>query len=480
MPRRTTAAVLLASALSSPMAAAAAEAPLPAEARRAAVSLRDKAAGGTRASEWTRFLSDRVGPRPAGSDGDRAAVAWALATMKTLGLANVHAEKVTVPVWKRGVETGEIVSPSRQRLLLTALGGSIATPEGGLEAEVLEVPSIEGLESKGGAARGKIVFFDKKMERTADGGSYGKTVDVRSDGASAAAKLGAVGVLIRSVGTDHNRTPHTGGMKYAGDAPKIPAAALSIPDAELLERTIRDGAPVRVRFTLTCRDAPDAESANVVGEIPGLGKAREIVLLAAHLDSWDLGTGAIDDAAGCGIVLEAARLVGALPRRPQRTIRVVLFANEENGISGGKAYREAHRDEIPLHAVALESDSGTGEPMSLEWLAGPSAEPALRDLAAILAPLGAGTLTAAGSGGADISPLRADGVPQFSIRQDSSRYFDFHHTSNDTFDKIEPGNMDRNAAAVAAFAWVAASLDAPFEKIPADRREEETKAWKKK
>ncbi len=476
--RRSIAVILLVAGSSVPVPLAASDSRLSSDAREGAMTLREKAFGATRAAEWARSLSDRAGSRPAGSEGDRAAVAWALATMKSLGLANVHAERVTVSVWKRGVETGEIVSPSRQPLVLTALGGSVATPQGGLEAEVLEVLSIEDLESKGAAARGRIVFFDKRMERTADGSGYGRAVDVRSDGPSAAAKLGAVGVLIRSIGTDHNRTPHTGALQYEEGSPKIPAAALSVPDAELLERLLADGEPVRVRFTLSCGNAPDAESANVVGEIPGRGKTREIVLLAAHLDSWDLGTGAIDDAAGCGIVLEAARLVAGLPRRPARTIRVVLFANEEHGNSGGKAYREAHRDEISLHAAAIESDSGSGRPMALGWLAGASAEPALREIVGILDPLGAGSLVAAGSGGTDISPLRADGVPQFSIHQDSSRYFDWHHTSNDTFDKVEPENMDRNAAAVAAFAWVAASLDIPFEKIPADRRAEETKATK--
>ncbi|MEO8433150.1 MAG: M28 family peptidase [Acidobacteriota bacterium] len=476
MLRRLIAALLLVPALT--LSLPAADSPLSNELRQTAVALRESAFLGTRASDWARSLTDRVGARPAGSEADRAAVAWALATMKSLGFANVHAEKVVVNAWKRGVETGEIVSPTRQRLALTALGGSVATPEGGLEADVVEVLSIEELESKGASVRGKIVFFDKRMERTADGTGYSRAVDVRSDGPSAAAKLGALGVLIRSVGTDHNRTPHTGGLKYAEDAPRIPAAALSVPDAELLERLLHDGGAIRVRFTLTCGALPDAESANVVGEIPGRGKAREIVLLGAHLDSWELGTGAIDDAAGCGIVLEAARLAGGLGKRPARTIRVVLFANEEHGLSGGKAYREAHRDELALHAAAIEADSGSGRPLGLDWLAGTSAEAALREIAAILDPLGAGTLIPNGSGGADISPLRIDGVPQFSILQDSSRYFDWHHTSNDTFDKIEPENMDRNAAAVAAFAWVAANLDSPFEKIPAEKREDPPKAKK--
>jgi carboxypeptidase Q len=460
--------------ISACMPLSAAESVLAPEVKQTAVLLREKAFSGTRASEWARSLADDVGPRPAGSDGDRAAVVWAVAKMKLLGLSNVRAERVRVTVWTRGVETGEILSPHRQKLFLTALGGSVATPPAGIEGEVFEAASLEDLEARGAGARGKIVFFDKKMERRADGAGYGKAVDVRGKGPSAAAKLGAIAVVIRSIGTDHDRLPHTGSVTYEADAPKIPAAALSIPDAELLERMLRGGARVRIRVTLGCHDSPDAESANVVGEIPGTTRSKEIVLLGAHLDSWDLGTGANDDGAGCGIVLEAARLIGELPWRPARTIRVVLYANEEHGIEGGKAYREAHKAELPLHAAAFESDNGSGRPFALQWLAGASAEPALREIAEILEPLGSRSLLEGGSGGADISPLRADGVPQFAVRQDASLYFDWHHTANDTVDKIDRAGMDVNAAAAAAFAWAAASVEPAFEKIPADKREEET------
>jgi hypothetical protein len=476
MPRRLIAAALLGACLAPPPPLPAADAILAPDVRQAAIALREKAFSGTRAADWARSLADEVGPRPAGSAGDRSAVAWALARMRSLGLSNVRAERVRVTVWTRGVETGEILSPHRQTLALTALGGSIGTPAGGIEGEVFEAASLEDLEARAaaGQARGKIVFFDKKMERRADGAGYGRAVDVRGKGASAAAKLGAIAVVIRSIGTDHERLPHTGGMKYEADAPKIPAAALSIPDADLVERFLRDGEKVRIRLTLGCHDSPEAESANVVGEIPGARKPKEIVLLGAHLDSWDLGTGANDDAAGCGIVLEAARLIRALSRPPGRTIRVVLYANEEHGLEGGKAYREAHLAELPLHAAAFESDNGSGRPFALQWLAGTSAERTLREIAEILEPLGAGSLLEGGSGGADISPLRADGVPQFALRQDASRYFDWHHTANDTADKIDRSGMDANAAGLAAFAWAAASIDAPFERIPPDRRAEET------
>ncbi len=443
---------------------------IPPEVRATAQALREKAFSGTRGSRWVRELTDFCGPRLTGSEGFRCAVSWALATMKAQRLVNVRAEKVTAPGWVRGIETGEIVSPVRQRLVLTALGGSVPTEPAGLEAEVVEMPSLEALAGNPESVRGKIVFFDKRMERHSTGSGYGSAVDVRTHGAARAGALGAVGVLIRSIGTDHNRIPHTGATDYEENGPRIPAAALSIPDAELLERVLKDGKPVRVRMTLACHGTPDVDAANVIGEIPGRGHPEEIVLLGAHLDSWDLGTGAIDDAAGCGIILEAARLIRDLPVSPARTIRVVLFANEENGLAGGKTYAQTHRAELERHVAALESDSGTGAPMGFSWNAGPSSETVIRAIGELLEPLGAGELLGDGGGGADISPLREAGVPLFSLRQDASRYFDYHHTANDTFDKIEPEALDRNVAAVAAFAWVAASLPHGLERIPPEKR----------
>jgi carboxypeptidase Q len=445
-------------------------APLAPEARRTAEALREKAAAGSQAARWVQDLTDQVGPRMTGSPGDSAAVQWALATLRAQGFANVRAEKVVSHVWKRGVETGEITAPVSQKLVLTALGGSVGTPPDGIEAEVVELGSLEALGTAGNSVRGKIVFFDKKMERMGDGSGYRTAVDVRSEGAARAAKLGAIGVLIRSVGTDHNRLPHTGGTQYEEGTSKIPAAALSIPDAELLERLLQTKKPVRVRFALGCHDDPDADTANVVGEIPGREKPEEIVLLGAHLDSWDLGTGAIDDGAGCGIVIEAARLIGELPRHPRRTVRVVLYANEEHGLAGGNGYRQAHAAELSRHAAALEADSGTDNPTAFSWNAGHSAEPLIREIAAVLAPMGAGRAIPGSSGGADIGPLRKEGVPVFSIQQDSSRYFDYHHTANDTFDKVVPASLDRMVAAVAAFAYVAAEMPQPFEKIPPENR----------
>jgi carboxypeptidase Q len=441
------------------------------EVRRTAESLRESAFTGTRASEWVRGLVDTAGPRLSGSPGDRAAIAWGLATLKALGFANVHAEKVMAPYWVRGVETGEVTAPHPHKLFLTALGGSVGTPDAGLEAEIVEVGSLDELAAKReGDVRGKIVFFNKRMRRTADGAGYGETVPVRSRGASRAAALGAVGVLIRSVGTDSNRTPHTGSLRYEEGAPKIPAAAVSNPDADLLERLGREGKPVRVRFTLGCRDLGLAETANVIGDIPGSVKPEEIVLLAAHRDSWDLGQGAIDDGAGCGVVIEAARMIGGLSKRPLRTIRVLLAANEENGLAGGRAYPVEHGAELSRHVAAIESDLGAGRPTGLSWNAGPSAAPLVREIAALLEPLGGNDVSSTGAGGADISRLVLAGVPLFSVRQDASRYFDWHHTANDTFDKIDPEALDQMTAAVAVFAYVAASVPEPFERIPPEKR----------
>jgi hypothetical protein len=438
---------------------------IPEPVRATASALREEALRGTQAFEYVRSLTTEVGPRLAGSPGDRAGVAWGVRTLKALGFENVRAEKVTVPHWERGAESGEITAPWPQPVALAALGGSVGTPEGGIEAEVIEVPTLDALASvPAEKVRGKIVFFNTRMERTKDGSGYGRAVGVRGGGPSAAAKLGAVAIVIRSIGTDNNRTPHTGATRYAEGVERIPAAALSNPDADLLADQINSGKPVRFRLKLGAKYLPDAESANVIGEVRGREKPDEIVLLGCHLDSWDLGTGAVDDGAGCAIMMEAARLIGARKERPRRTIRVVLYANEEFGLSGARAYAEAHKAELDKHVLAGESDFGSGQVWQIASRVDPKALPVIAGLAGIL---GVEQGSNEADGGADLIPLTPARVPVVSLAQDGTYYFDLHHTANDTLDKIDPKDLDQNVASWAAVAWVAADLPGDFGRAPA-------------
>lgn len=453
-----------------------AAAPASEDFRTTASSLRDEALKGTRAFEIVRSLTTEVGPRSAGSAGDPRAVEWGVRTMKALGFQNVRAETATVPRWERGAESGAIVSPWPQPVALTALGGSAATPEGGIEAEVVQVPDVTALESTDPAlaakVKGKIVFIDKRMERRKDGSDYGPTVAGRGRGAALAGKLGAAAVLIRSVGTDNNRTPHTGGTRYEEGGPRIPAAALSNPDADLLESQLASGKPVVFRLKLGARQSGEAESANVIGEIPGREKPDEVVLLGCHLDSWDLGTGAIDDGAGCAIMMEAARRIGELEQRPRRTIRVVLFANEEFGLSGARAYAEAHAQELPKHILAGESDFGSGKVWRISSRVAPETLPAFDAIAELLVPLGVERGDNEAGGGADLSPMVPARVPVAGLSQDGTWYFDWHHTANDTLDKIDPKDLDQNVAAWAAVAYAAAEMRGDFGRAPEPTRAE--------
>ncbi|HWM90886.1 MAG TPA: M20/M25/M40 family metallo-hydrolase [Thermoanaerobaculia bacterium] len=436
-----------------------------------ATALRDGAMKGTRAYELVRSLTVETGPRLAGSPGDKAGVEWGVRTLKELGFQNVRAEKVTVPHWVRGAESGEIVSPWPQPVVLAALGGSVGTPEGGIEAEVVMVPDVAALEGMDPAkVKGRIVFVNKRMRRAKDGSGYGEAVVGRGRGATLGGKLGAAAVLIRSVGTDNNRTPHTGAMRYEEGTPRIPAAALSNPDADILETQI-DAAgkarkPVRFRLKLGARYLPDAESANVIGEIPGREKPEEIVLLGCHLDSWDLGTGAVDDAAGCAIMMEAARRIGELPQRPRRTVRVVLFANEEFGLSGARAYAEKYAADLPRHILAGESDFGSGRVWQVDSRVAPESLPLFDEIAKLLAPIGAERGDNQSGGGADLSPLIPARVPVVGLNQDGTYYFDWHHTANDTLDKIDAKDLDQNVAAWAAVAYAAAEMSGSFGQAP--------------
>jgi carboxypeptidase Q len=439
---------------------------LPDEVEDTAAGLRDAALKGTRAWSVLSSLTTEVGPRPAGSAADHEAVAWALRTLTQLGFSNVHAEPVTVPHWVRGAESGEILAPYRQRVMLAALGGSAATPAAGVEAQVVEAANLEELDKLGEAAvKGKIVFLNTPTERRRDADGYGKAVVVRGGSAVHAARLGAVAVVIRSIGTDSNRLPHTGGVSYDPAVRRIPAAALSSPDADLLAAEMTSGKPVRFHLLLESRALPPERSANVIGDIPGSGKPEEVVLLGAHLDSWDLGTGALDDGAGCAIVIEAARRIGELKPRPRRTIRVVLFANEEFGLSGGEAYAKEHAAELPRHVLALESDLGSGRVWRLESRVAVESMGWIRDMNRLVFPIGAASGTNLGFGGADLGPMQRAGVPILSLEQDATNYFDFHHTANDTLDKANARDLDYNVAAWAAVAYTAAAIPGDFGRV---------------
>lgn len=394
-------------------------------------------------------LTDGIGPRLSGSEGAAAAVQWALRSFKADGV-KAWTEPVKVPRWVRGEERGEVLASERTRghpLFLLALGGSPPTAPEGLTAEVVEVTSLEGLAALGDSVKGKIVFFNHTMTVAAD---YGRFAGLRGRGPALAAKAGAVGALVRSLATASLRTPHTGSTRFDDEGPRIPAASVTTEDADLLHRQLALG-PVKVKLVLGCSELPDADSHNVVAEIRGREKPQEIVLISAHLDSWDVGTGAHDDGAGVVMVMEAARLIAKLPQAPRRTVRVVLYMNEENGLRGGRAYAEAHAAELPRHVAAMEMDAGGGRPVSVSLRSGAGGQELIKPWLPPLVALGAANFSAREAGGADISPLVPARVPFFGVEVDSSRYFDVHHTHADTLDKVDPQDLARSTAATA---WV--------------------------
>ena len=403
-------------------------------------------------------LTDLVGARLAGSPGADAAVRWGEGWFRRHGL-RVWLEPVQVNRWVRGEERGEILSGPEGRpqpLSLTALGHSGATPPGGVVGEVVEVTTLEELRALGPKVKGKVVLFQHDMKVASD---YGRFSPLRTRGPAEAARLGAAAALVRSLSTATFRLPHTGTTIFPPGVEPIPAAAVAVEDAELVHRLLVRG-PVRVRVVLGGRMAepPMAPSANVVAEIRGAVEPDAVVVIGAHLDSWDLGTGAIDDAAGVAMVLDTLRIAAAMPRPPRRTLRAVLFMNEENGAEGAAAYFDRSAAAGTRHVAAMEADSGAGRASGVQVSAGPGALDAVRVLAAPLATIGIDRV-GAGGGGVDISPLAWQGVPLLSLAQDTSRYFDWHHTAADTLDKIDRAEL---AQATAAFAWMAWALaDAP-------------------
>ncbi|MGE3491302.1 MAG: M20/M25/M40 family metallo-hydrolase [Vicinamibacterales bacterium] len=404
---------------------------------------------------WDRVaeLTDTYGQRLSGSDNLNRAIAWAVETMKKDGLENVHTERVMVPKWVRGAESVEITNPPHHVIPMLGLGGSIATPAGGIEAEVLVVGSNDELTRRAAEAKGKIVLFNVPYT------NYGETVAYRAGGARMAAQHGAVAALVRSVGPVGLRTPHTGGMNYGDDTvAKIPTAAITVEDSLRIQRLANRGIKVRVRIKMEARFEPDVESFNVVGEIRGSEKPEEIVLVGCHFDSWDPGTGASDDAVGCVVGWEAARLMKKLNIRPKRTVRVVLFTNEENGMRGGNGYRDQHARDAANHIMAFESDSGVFAPARLGFTGSPAARQLVNDIGTLLAPLGLQDI-GDGGGGADIGPISTLGkVPMMAYSGDSTKYFTIHHTPADTVDRIDPAEVSKASAAIAAMIYVVADM----------------------
>jgi len=424
-----------------------------------AIALRDQAMGGSRAFEWVEALTTEVGPRLAGSAGEARARDWAVEKLTSLGFENVRVEPFSIDGWERGVEEGAIVQPFPQPLALTALGGSVATKPNGLTAEVAVFDSLASLKrAPAGSLNGKIAYVGHAMRATQDGSHYGHFGALRRTGASIAASKGAVGLLIRSIGTDSHRMPHTGSMRYDTEHPKIPAAAVSNPDADQIERIAKRQRPIVVTMTLTPTFTGKVPSGNVIGEITGSEFPEQIVVIGGHLDAWDLATGAIDDGAGVAITLEAARLIKASGARPKRTIRVIFWGAEEVGLLGGYEYVRRHTDTLKNHVAATESDFGAGKIWQITSRVGQQAVPVVDLIAELVEPLGiAPGARDVANAGPDLTPMIQKGMPAFRFLQDGDDYFDLHHTPDDTLDKIDPSNMDQNVAAYVVFTWIAAN-----------------------
>lgn len=414
-------------------------------------------------------LANNIGPRLTGSAQAAKAVEYVASELKAIG-CEVQLEKVMVPHWVRGEETAALLQfpgqaeNTTQKIVLCALGGSVATPPDGIMAEVVTVRNLDELKTlPREKVAGKIVLFnypfDKQMAAEGRGGAaYEQAVFYRGGGPSAAARLGASACLIRSVGGADYRIPHTGQTTYADDAPKIPGGAVTAEDADLIADLVRQG-PVKMKLVLTPQTLPELESANVIGDIRGSEHPEQVVIVSGHLDSWDLGTGAIDDGAGVAVSMEAANLIQKLHLKPKRTIRVIAWMNEENGLRGSKQYAKDHEKEWSNHFATMETDGGAGHPLGLNIRGKREVKTLLAPVAAILQGSGAGMLTMVEHCGADIEPMEEAGIPAFSPIQDSRFYFNYHHTSADTLDKIVPKELAENSAVVAVAAYALANSE---------------------
>jgi carboxypeptidase Q len=419
--------------------------------RDAAARLIAAATADTAAWLRTAELTDRFGPRISGSQALEHALDWVLAQMRADGLENVHGERAMVPHWVRGEESLDLVEPRRARLPMLGLGRSIGTAPAGITAPVLVVSDTNELKARAADVRGKIVLFDAPYV------SYGETVTYRWMGAIWASRLGAVAALLRSVSPFEMRQPHTGVTHYDSTARPIPFAAVSIEDAMMLHRMQGRGQPVVVTLRMQARMLPDVPSRNVIAELRGSEHPDQVVIISGHLDSWDVGTGAMDDAGGFVAAWQALLLMKRLGLRPRRTIRLVGWTNEEYGTRGGLAYRDAHRAELAGHDVAIESDGGVFRPTGFGFTGSDSARAVVRAVGLLLAPIGADTITA-GGGGTDIEPIMDLGVPGMGLNDDASRYFWYHHSEADTVDKLDPREMAKCVAAMAVMSYVLADL----------------------
>jgi hypothetical protein len=426
-----------------------------------AAQLRDKALNDPTAYSVLESLTTEIGPRPVGTPAAHRAADWGVAKLKALGFKNVHVEAFAKPSWHRDAESAEVIAPFPQPLAVIGLGNSVSTPPDGIEAQIVVLDNLNQMKSAApDAFKGKIVVMNQPMTRSESGMGYGVAVAARS-GESEAAKHGAIAYLTRSISTGTGRAPHTGATRYKDGAPKIPAGALGVPDAELLAHMAARG-PVRIRLKLLSHIDPDTQGYTVSGDIVGSEKPDEIVVVGGHLDSWDPGTGAIDDGAGIAITTAAAHLIGALPRHPRRTIRVVIWGSEETEGSGA-AYLAAHKDELSKFVIASESDFGSDRVYALTLPKGAFADPELAALPGVLAPIKVmADPRPAEDAGSDVEEIQGAGVPVFSLAQDGMRYFDYHHSADDTLAIVDPVQLRQNVAAWAATLYMLANSDIDF------------------
>lgn len=436
-------------------------------------NIQQAALGSDYAYRQTAYLSNNIGPRLTGSPQAQRAVEYVAAELRKLGL-EVRLQELKVPHWVRGEERGELVeyegmaAGTTQKVVLAALGGSIATPADGLTAEIVVVNSFDELNAlPKGAVEGKIVLFNYKFDREMQasgfgGAAYGQAVQYRFGGAVAAARLGAAAVLVRSAGGSQNRLVHTGAMGYADGVKKIPAAAVTYEDAETIAYLAKMG-KVRIKMKITPQTLEDAVSYNVIGDLKGSEKPDEVVVVGGHLDSWDLGTGALDDAAGVAVSMQVAYLLKQLNLRPKRTIRVIAFMNEENGGVGGRTYGQEQEANAMKHFAAIESDLGASHPLGFYFTGKPEALAFLAPISKVLGSQGAGlSQLQPGGVGADIGPLTQKGVPSFAPWFNQQTYFNYHHTAADTLDKVNPRKLAENGSLMAVLAYGLANLEQPL------------------